>query len=145
MSKKIETLRVKHGFSTKLPLSDDILTSRLKSLGIESLDFAEFYRNTNGMIYEWFEVFPLYDKQNLKNTWNSLERANDSEHSSYLKGYPSEIRSRFLVFASIGGDGCALIDRNDSSIWFEENEELHQTDLSLIEFIETMCKEVSEL
>ncbi len=142
---QIEILRAKYGFSTKKPLSDDILTSRLKSLGVESLDGIEFYRNTNGMTYEWFEVFPLYDKQNLKNTWNSLERINDPEHSSYLKGYPSEVRSRFLVFASIGGDGCALIDRNDSSIWFEENEELHQTDLSLMEFIEMMCKEVSEL
>lgn len=145
MSQQIEILRSKYGFSTKSPLPSKIVTSKLKTLGIESSDVSEFYERTNGIVYEWVEIFPLYDEQNIKNTWNSVERINDPAHSPYLNGYPSEIRDRFMIFASIGGDGCALIDRNDMTIWFEEEEELHQTDLSLMEFVETMCKEVSEL
>lgn len=145
MIKKLEMLHSKYGFKARPPLAHNLLNNQLKVFGADSSDLIEFYQETNGLIYEWFEIFPLYDDQNIKNTWNSLERINDPSNSPYLHGYPPEIRNRFMIFASIGGDGCALIDRSDLTIWFEEKEELHQTDLSLMEFIETMCKEVSEL
>jgi len=145
MIKKLEALSLQYGFSQRPPLATDIVKSKLKSLGMNIPEFIEFYQETNGLIFDWFEIFPLQDNQNIKRTWNSLERVNDSDSSVYLKGYPAEVRQRFLVFASIGGGGCAIIDRGDLSIWYEENDELHQTDLSLIDFIEAMCREVAEL
>jgi hypothetical protein len=50
------------------------------------------------------------------------------------------ILNRFLVFADIGGTRCALFDRTDGSIWFEDEEQLSRTDMSLFEFIDALLQ-----
>lgn len=50
---------------------------------------------------------------------------------------------RFLVFSDIGGGDCAVIDRGDESIWYEEGGELHQTDLDIVSFVDVSLQEQS--
>ena len=52
---------------------------------------------------------------------------------------------RFVVFAEIGTGTCAVYDKRDGTIWYEEDGQLNQTDLSFEEFIETCVIEASEL
>ena len=105
-------------------------------------ELADFFRSSNGLSSEWFKVFPIYDKSDPKRTWDSLEAVNSSK--SRFFGGDLEFMKRFLVFADIGGGRCAAFDRLDGTIWFEEDE-LHQTNLSLEEFIETSLREVRDL
>jgi hypothetical protein len=52
-----------------------------------------------------------------------------------------DLLARFLTFADIG-NGVALLDRTDGTIWFTEShdDEIHQIDLTLPEFIQTMIE-----
>jgi hypothetical protein len=87
-----------------------------------------------------FRLYSVFDPTDLKRTWESLERANDPEKTRALGGDPS-LLGRFLVFADIG-NGHALWDRTDGSIWFEEagDDQVRQTDLDLPRFIELMVR-----
>jgi hypothetical protein len=75
-----------NGIKTRPPCREEQILSVKNNLGIPNKDLINLYRETNGLVYEWFEVFPMFDKQNSKNTWNSIERVNDLEKSPYLKG-----------------------------------------------------------
>jgi hypothetical protein len=96
----------------------------------------------NSVRLNWFAVLPIFNPDDVKNTWDSLERAN-SERSAYLEADPG-LLERFLVFADIGDGACAAMERATGVIWYEEGDELVETPLSLPEFIETGLKEASE-
>jgi hypothetical protein len=132
-----------HQVRVRTPLSVEEIDRQLAALKVEISDLREFYLLTNGLDKEWFQIFPLVDAANIKKTWESLSRANTLGETPYLRNHP-ELLERFLVFASISGGNCAVLDRTDQSIWFQEDG-LHQTDFSLYEFIETELREVAEL
>ncbi len=131
-----------HAVKLQPPLDEGEIVRQLSALAAPSGEMLDFFRYTNGLEKEWFKVFPLEDKTNVKRTWDSIQRANDHLKSSFLSDH-RELFERFLVFASIGGGNCALIDRTDGTLWYQD-QGLHQTDMSLIDFIEIELKEVSE-
>ena len=57
----------------------------------------------------------------------------------------SAFLAEFLVLAELGGPDFAAIRREDGTIWFSQGDELQQTDLGLIDFIETCMREVDDL
>lgn len=140
---KLEKLLADYGVKKIRPISKPGVSTALGELGSVPNELKELYQITNGLSYGWFRVFPIEDKSNIKRTWDSIQKANNPQTSKYLDGN-DELLGRFLAFCEIGGGNVAVIDRNDFSIWFEEDE-LHQTDLSLYEFIETTFREVKEL
>jgi hypothetical protein len=93
---------------------------------------------SNGLVARSFRLFSALDSQHIKKTWESLQRANRGPSAVFKD--PS-FAKRFLVFGDIG-NGFAMIDRNDQTVWFMKNEddEIHQTDFSFREFIETMAE-----
>ncbi len=129
--------------SINLPISDEEIEAQLNALRVDLPALKAFYKVTNGLEEDWFCIFPLKDSANSKKTWNNLERANDVNRTEYLREHP-ELLERFIIFASIGGGNCAVFDRTDGSIWYQEDG-LHQTDLSLFDFISTELREVKEL
>jgi hypothetical protein len=129
-------------FNVRPPVEIDLIKNSIIS-DLPS-DFLSFYRVTNGLRSEWFNMLPLHSPSDLKNTWNSLNRANNPSTTRFF-GADDELMKRFFIFAEIGGGYCASIDRNDGSIWYEDEEGIHQTDLNLKEFIETTLREVAEL
>ncbi len=107
-------------------------------------DLAELYRKTNGLSLGWFTIYPVYDDSRIKKTWDSLLRANDPTTApDGARGWP-ELAPRFLIFASFAGPGFAAYDREQGRIWFFEDDELHETDLDLPEFIRTIAREVRD-
>jgi hypothetical protein len=107
-------------------------------------DFGTLSEVTNGLRSDWFHLLPFHSPDDVKDTWDSLNRANDPTTTRFL-GRDDELMKRFFIFAEIGGSHCACIDRKDGSIWFEDDEGLHQTDMDLREFVETTLREVAEL
>jgi hypothetical protein len=107
-------------------------------------DLASFYQHSNGLSCEWLEVIAIEDPNSSKQMWNGLRNANDPERTTFLEG-DSELLQRFLVFASLDAGQCAVIDRNTAVVWYEENNELAETTLTIEGFIETCLREVKNL
>lgn len=106
-------------------------------------EITDFYLECNGLEFGWFKILHIEDKNNIKHTWDGIIRANSDGTSKFLNN--KELLEKFLVFASLGFGSCGVISRSDNTIWFEQDDELHQTTLSLEEFIEVSLKEVLEL
>ena len=138
----LRSVLAQHGVRVHPPLNADEIAQQLAALHVESAVLAEFYGITNGVEKDWFRIFPLEDLRNVKGTWDSLLRVNGTK-TPYLRDHP-ELLERFLVVASISGGNCAVLDRTDGRLWYQD-EELHQTDLDLLEFIRVELREVDEL
>ena len=143
LSSKFGALLETYNVRVQTPVPVDEVERQLAQLNANFPDLREFYAFTNGLDKDWFRVFPLEDKSNLKKTWDSLGRANDPAKTRYLREH-AELLDSFLVFAEISGGNCALLDRNDKSIWYQD-QGLHQTDMSLIDFLQAEFLEVSEI
>lgn len=142
LSEKIDDLKKKYGFKTIKPLSREVIEGLVSILGLNAA-FLELYLITNGLSHGWFRILPIEDPSNIKDTWDSIQKANDADKSKFE--LDEDFLNRFVVFAEIGAGECAVFDRTDGSIWFEEDEELQKTDMDLAYFIETCLKEVEEL
>lgn len=104
----------------------------------------EFYQSFNGLTSGWFALLAVENPDDIKHTWDGIQRANDPLKTKYLDG-DTALLQRFLVFAHLDALQCAAYDRSDGSIWYEQESELVQTDLSLEQFIETCLREVKGL
>jgi hypothetical protein len=102
------------------------------------------YRASNGLSAGAFKLLPIYDPSDVKRTWDSIQRANDARATRFL-GRSSQILERFIVFADIGVGRAGAFDRTDGSIWFEDEDQLRQTNLSLDRFIEANLREIAGL
>jgi hypothetical protein len=146
MSQNIDDLKrlfQSHGTVMMKPVSQAVRDSCFQLIGPVPPLFSDLYALTNGFAHDWFRVLPIEDIGNPKKTWDSLQRANDPTRSKFFRDNP-DILQRFMVFAEISGGNCAMLDRTDMTIWYQEGD-LHQTDLNLIEFILTEFREVGEL
>ncbi len=139
----ITRLKATYSFKSGRPLPVPRVKTVLANLGLGS-DFEEFYSVVNGLFLEWFTVLPIYDPSSPKTTWDSLQRANDPEHSKYQID-DAEFLHRFTIFAEMGAGAFAACEKSTGTIWYEEDGDLHQTDLCLSGFIETCLREVAEL
>ena len=139
---KINNLQKIYDFKIIKPLPHEKIERQLSGLGLSS-DFLEFYKVTNGLNYEWFVIFPLEDVSNIKNTWDSIQRANSPEKSKF--GFDEAFLDRFVIFAEIGAGECGVFDKSDHSIWFETSGQFQKTDMNLANFIEICLREVQDL
>lgn len=141
---RLDSWKRKYGCRALPPLETSEIESAAVRIGGIPAQLRNFYEQCNGLSCEWFRVLPIESQRDVKRTWNGISRANDPLTTSFL-GADRELLRRFLVFASLDAGRCAVIDRTDESIWFEEADELSQTDLDLAGFIEYCLKEVMEL
>ena len=134
----------RYALHVRSPARQEALQEAINQIGNLPDDLSALYQCSNGLSLHWFTVLPLYDSADVKHTWNSLQRANNPQTTRFLEADETLIR-RFIVFASLDAGRCAVIDRSDSSLWYEEEDQLHQTSMPLREFIETCLREVTEL
>lgn len=122
------------------PAGPDAISALEKSLGAIPQDLKDFLAQSNGLACRSFRLYSAFDHDLPKKTWESLQRANDPSTTQAL-GANEELLLRFLVFSDIGS-GAAVWDRTQGTIWFEDadDDQLHETDLSLREFVETMVQ-----
>lgn len=139
----LESLRARYEFKTRTPLPQEVVGATLSDLGGAKQDLNAFYCTANGLCFEWFRILPIEDPKDIRHTWDGIKRANDPKITSYFQG-SLELLNRFLVFSDIGRRKVGVLDRNDGRIWYEEDNELNQTDLSLAEYIEACLKEIAD-
>jgi hypothetical protein len=140
--------QTRYGCEVCPPASEDLIEKIKQRIGPIPPELIYFYKQTNGMISGWFELLPIENPDDIKRTWDGILRTNDPLKTKFLDR-DEEMLRRFLVFASIGGRECAVIDRADNTIWYEEQDKegytLNQLDLSLHDFIDTCLREVQDL
>ena len=137
-------LAERYPITTRSGVDEQCLADAEADIGKLPADVRWFYRTTNGLRYEWFNVLPVEQKNDIKHTWDGIKRANNVSTSKF-QGFTPELLKRFLIVAEIGGGYCACICRDDGSLWFEDADGIHQTDLTFAEFLETTLREVAEL
>ena len=135
--KDLEKYKNMYGCSCFSPVVDGKLMMIKSNLS----DLYEFYRLSNGIEYENFRILPFYDPNNPKKTWDSLERANDPHTTKF--SLDGDLLNKFFVFAELGASHCAMYDRIDGSIWYEDDEGYHRTTMNLKEFVELSLLENS--
>lgn len=143
MTKWIELLEVWRAsgpLRTFAPASDARLATARDRVRDLPAELDAFYKITNGLAAGSFKILPIEDETDKKRTWDSLQRANDVRTTRFL-GRSVQMLESFIVFADIGVGRAAAISRSDGSIWYEDDGELRQTDLSLEAFIETSLRE----
>jgi len=128
----------------ELPIEKMDIEKLNQAIGPLPSDLVEFYCITNGLTCDYFKIFPIEDPKNIKKTWDGIKRNNEIETTKFLQSN-AELLQKFLVFAEIGAEKCAVYNKNDFTIWYEDAGKLNQTDLSLREFINLMLLEVYSL
>jgi hypothetical protein len=109
------------------------------NLGDSIHDFVSIYTHTNGFCIRWLTFFACVEEPGSPTM--SLHDVNKHDASPYFDGNPA-ILDRFFVFADIGNNSAAVLDRADGSIWYESDGELAQTDLTLMDFITTCLRDM---
>ncbi|HEX2835649.1 MAG TPA: SMI1/KNR4 family protein [Thermoanaerobaculia bacterium] len=127
-----------HGLARAAGASAEQIAGAEFRVGSLPPDLRALYSITNGVVAANVEILPLFDRGELKRTWESLERANDVATSDYVDD--AEFLKRFLIFADLGG-GFAAFDRTDGTIWYSEDDDLHQVDVDLRQFLDLLLKE----
>ena len=125
------------------PVTQALLMNANDEVGPLPEDLITLYGHCNGLSAVWFSILPVYAPLDISRTWDSIERANNPQTTSHFEG-DVEFLKRFLVFARLDVGLCAVYDRADSSIWYEEDDELHLTTLDLSGFIKTCLREVRD-
>ena len=133
--------RGQYGARTRSGATEEQLLAAEETIGRLPSALRELLSASNGLEGDVFKLLPLFDERDAKTTWDSIERANDPAVSRFLDRDQS-LLARFIVFADIGGGRCALFGRDDHAIWYEDDDELCQTDFSLDAFIEASLKEL---
>jgi len=118
------------------PVAPALLSEIERTLGPFPMDLRDFYAASNGLNADSLRILPIEFQDDMKRTWDGLKRANDPNKTRFLGQDPGLLK-RFLVFAVLPGQCAVALDRDDGSIWYEEGDELNQTDLGLAEFIGT--------
>ena len=120
------------------PASEELIAGAEMSLGPLPVLLRDLLQQTNGLVCRSFCLYPVFDPSRPKKTWESIQRVNDPRTTRALAA-DADLLKRFLVFADIG-NGFAAMDRNDGTIWFEEESgsSFDQIDLDLREFVEVM-------
>lgn len=139
-NKFVSSLRDSFQIHARKPLSSEMVIEAFRTLDASSCGINGLYLACNGFTGEWLNLLPIENPRDVTRTWNGLRLANDPMKSRYLNKH-IELLPRFLIFADIGNGCAAAIDRNDGSVWYEEDNELHQTDLSLPDFLVTCLRE----
>ncbi len=139
----IQSLAEQYPIVTRPAAAPETIAAAALESDFVTLDILGLYSETNGLSLNDFKLFPLEDPNDVRHTTRGVRRANDPQSSTYLGG-DEGLLQRFFVFADFGNGCCAVIDREDGSLWYEEDGDLHQTDLPTAEFIELCLKEASE-
>ena len=137
---KIDLWQKNYNCKTLPPVPKDVLENLEKQIGYIPKDLKDFYKVTNGLFCENFYILPIEDYQNIKKTWESINRANNQEMTPYLNANP-DLLKKFIIFSDIGFLQACAFNRENNSIWFEEDGELYETNLNLGQFIEGMLAE----
>jgi hypothetical protein len=104
-----------------------------------SEDFYDFYKFCNGIIWDGGKILPIFNTDKPKETWDSLQRANDYKLNKYIADQKF-LESYYILGDSIGGSFFA-IEKNIKTLWFEEDGQLHETDAEIQDFLELMIQD----
>jgi hypothetical protein len=144
-SKEVAQWARTYGAKIQSGASDERIAATETTVGPLPDELRALLRASNGIRGDTFSVLPVFNPNLAKTTWNSLERTNDARTTKFsmFEG-DEELLKRFLVFVDIGGSRCGAFDRVRRTYWFEDDDELVETNLDLVGFIDALFREETQ-
>jgi len=125
------------------PASPQSVEAAIKSVGDIPDCLKYFWLSTNGIIINSLKILPVENfknKKTIKQTWDSIQRANDEKKTRFLSSSLILLKD-FIVFSDIGVGYAGLISRRNKSIWFEDIDCIRETSSCLEDFISSFLNE----
>ncbi|MBQ7673019.1 MAG: hypothetical protein IJT36_00575 [Alphaproteobacteria bacterium] len=79
-------------------------------------ELREVYEFTNGFFSPMFDLLPIFDKNNIKRTWDSINRANSIENTF---DFSQKWLDKYCIFGRFNGRFAAAFYKEDCSLWIE--------------------------
>lgn len=98
------------------PVSSDLINSFEKDVAKFPTELKKIYEFTNGFFSPMFDLLPIFDKNNVKRTWDSINRAN-SEKNTF--NFSREWLNKFCIFGRFDGKFAAAFDKEEYKFWIE--------------------------
>lgn len=133
---------VELGGTISAPVNEAVITNSELKVGEIPTVLKEFYKISNGIEAESFRILPLYDSLAPKKTWDSIERANNPQTSKF--SLDRNLLSKFFIFCELQANHCVFMDKEDNSIWYEDDKGYHKTDFLFDELLKALIKEESQ-
>ena len=115
------------------PLSEKIIEEKIANFPNE---LKKIYRFTNGFSSLILDVLPIFDLNNPKKTWNSIDRANSL--NTPFRVSQTELE-KFCIFAKVRSSFAqALLFEKGNFIWCYQDindGEIKRTNMTLIELL----------
>jgi hypothetical protein len=97
-------------------------------------DLKKLYMFTNGFFSSTLELLPIFDKSNIKCTWDSINRTIDFDTKGFA--YNHSNMSDFCVFGRLSPPNNAIAYKKDNkALCFEGDDEIIETSFNLRDFI----------
>lgn len=101
------------------PVSDELIQNFEKTVTVLPEDLKQLYTVTNGFFSVYIDVLPILDRNNIKRTWDSIEKANSS-NTKFLVS--SELLEHFCIFAQVRSNVAqALLFSKDMYDYFYQD------------------------
>lgn len=115
------------------PVSNECLSNFEEHIAVLPKDLKEVYCFTNGFFSDMVDLLPIFDKNNVKRTWDSIERAN-SDRTTF--DFPIDWMKDFCIFARFNATFAMAFNKLDHTLWLEYPDgTLHEKQTSLRDFI----------
>ena len=114
------------------PVSTELLDNFEHNVAKFPIELRKVYEFTNGFFAPMFDLLPIFDKSNIKRTWDSINRAN-SEKNTF--NFSQTWLDRFCIFGKFDGKYAAAFDKNDHTLWIEYPDGMHEKIISLRDFL----------
>lgn len=112
-------------------------------------ELRSLYLFSNGFVTDTLELLSVFDKKNPKKTWDSVNRAMNSDTKGFA--YVHENASNYCMFGRLAPPNYAVAYNKQSGVFsFESEKKIIETTLSLRDFLlvclnsETFLKPLAE-
>lgn len=137
--KILDDWRIMFNITILKPVNSEIFEKWKSKNDWMNQDISEFYKICNGISWDGGRVLPLFDNDNSKKTWDSLQRANDFNLGKNV--HDELFLMQYYIIGEFAAGGFFAVDKKKLSFWFEEEGFLHETDAEMKDFLELVIRD----
>jgi len=130
-----DEFKKKYGYLFRLPSEQNLIYNYERKHGRLPENLKSFFLVTNGFFSPKISIFPLFDKNCIKETWECFERVNDIQSTKF--NVDESFFNQFYIIGQLEGMKMCMLDKISHQIWYETHKTYDETSIvSIFELIE---------